>query len=125
MFDDDPDNPPAPSVASSTGVERDIRSEPDVPAPTAVTPDHAPEPDVAVPTAVAPELSPAETRFKACRWHAKEDGDNGREYCSHRDVLPYAGKGGFAAEAWCPDCAMYKLRRSPKKRVPVDDNYGY
>ena len=30
---------------------------------------------------------------------------------------------GFDAEAWCPDCQFYKVRRIPKKR-PVED-YGY
>ena len=70
-----------------------------------------------------PVVSPAQTRFKACRWHAEQD-DHG--YCSNRDVLPYAGKGGFDPEAWCVDCTLYKLRRTPKKRVFVqDDDYGY
>jgi hypothetical protein len=31
-------------------------------------------------------------------------------------VLPFAGKEGFVAESWCPECAFYKLRRTPKKR---------
>jgi hypothetical protein len=65
-----------------------------------------------------PGPSPAMVRFKACRWHAKDDE---LEYCSNRDVLPYAGKQGFAAEAWCPDCALYKLRRTPKKRPHPED----
>lgn len=70
-----------------------------------------------------PEPSPAVTRFKACRWHVE---DEQQEYCSNRDVLPYAGKLGFKAEAWCPDCALYKLRRTPKKRPrPEDDDYEY
>jgi len=48
------------------------------------------------------------------------------KYCSNRDVLPYAGKGGFDPEAWCPDCAFYKLRRTPKKRPRLeDDDYAY
>jgi hypothetical protein len=84
-----------------------------------------PEPESPASTEEAPEPSPAQVRFKACRWHAKED-DDGQEYCSNRDVLPYAGKHGFAPEAWCPDCALYKLRRTPKKRPRVeDDDYGY
>ncbi len=70
-----------------------------------------------------PEPRPAEVRFKACRWHAK---DAEQEYCSNRDVLPYAGKLAFAPDAWCPDCALYKLRRTPKKRPrPEDDDYDY
>ena len=65
-------------------------------------------------------LSPAAERFKSCRWRAMpEDG----EYCTHRDVLPFAGKEGFVADSWCPDCAFYKLRRTPKKRERVDFSY--
>jgi hypothetical protein len=70
--------------------------------------------------APAPGLSPAVEKFKSCRWRAApEDG----EYCTHRDVLPFAGKEGFVAESWCPDCAFYKLRRTPKKRERVDFSY--
>ncbi len=60
-----------------------------------------------------PELSAAVAKFNSCRWRATPDvGD----YCTHRDVLPFAGKEGFVAESWCPECAFYKLRRTPKKR---------
>ncbi len=70
-----------------------------------------------------PEASLAELRFRACRWHTDTDG---QRFCSNRDVLPYAGKGGFDPEAWCPDCTLYKLRRTPKKRPPrEDDDYAY
>ena len=52
-------------------------------------------------------------KFKSCRWRcAPEDG----EFCTHRDVLPFAGKNDFKADSWCPECAFYKLRRTPKKR---------
>jgi hypothetical protein len=34
-----------------------------------------------------------------------------------------AGTTGFDAEAWCPECAFYKVRRIPKKRSP--DDYAY
>ena len=65
-------------------------------------------------------VSPAVEKFKSCRWRAApEDG----EFCTHRDVLPFAGKDGFVAESWCPDCAFYKLRRTPKKRERVDFTY--
>ena len=57
--------------------------------------------------------SAAMMKFKSCRW--KCDPEAG-EYCTHRDVLPFAGKEGFVPESWCPDCAFYKLRRTPKKR---------
>ena len=70
-----------------------------------------------------PGLSPAQARFQACRWHTKADE---QKYCSNRDVLPYAGKRGFDAEAWCPDCTLYKLRRTPRKRPrPEEDNYPH
>ena len=59
------------------------------------------------------EASAAMMKFKSCRW--KCDPDAGA-YCTHRDVLPFAGKEGFVPESWCPDCAFYKLRRTPKKR---------
>ena len=69
------------------------------------------------------EPSPAQARFRACRWHAEADD---QKYCSNRDVLPYAGKGGFDPEAWCPDCTLYKLRRTPKKQPrPEEDDYPY
>ena len=60
-----------------------------------------------------PVLSAAVAKFHSCRWRATPDvGD----FCTHRDVLPFAGKEGFVAESWCPECAFYKLRRTPKKR---------
>jgi hypothetical protein len=65
-------------------------------------------------------VSAAVEKFKSCRWRAApEDG----EFCTHRDVLPFAGKDGFVAESWCPDCAFYKLRRTPKKRERLDFTY--
>lgn len=76
----------------------------------------------AVPSAspAVPILSPAVEKFKSCRWRATpEDG----EFCTHRDVLPFAGKVGFSADSWCPECAFYKLRRTPKKRERVDYTY--
>ena len=73
----------------------------------------------AAPPAAAP-VSAAVEKFKSCRWRATPvDGD----FCTHRDVLPFAGKDGFVAESWCPDCAFYKLRRTPKKRERVDYSY--
>ena len=66
-------------------------------------------------------MSPAVERFKSCRW--RRPPDEGPECCGHRDVLPLAGTTGFDPEAWCPDCAFYKLRRTPKKRDPQDYRY--
>ena len=66
--------------------------------------------------------APAVMKFKSCRWRcAPEDG----EFCTHRDVLPFAGKNDFKAESWCPECAFYKLRRTPKKRDWSADRAGY
>ncbi|MFL6279709.1 MAG: hypothetical protein ACJ731_06340 [Vicinamibacterales bacterium] len=64
--------------------------------------------------------SPAVEKFKSCRWRATPDVG---EFCTHRDVLPFAGKEGFVAESWCPDCSFYKLRRTPKKRERLDFSY--
>ena len=72
------------------------------------------------PSADAPAQSPAVEKFKSCRWRATPDVG---EFCTHRDVLPFAGKVGFVAESWCPECAFYKLRRTPKKRERVDFSY--
>ena len=70
----------------------------------------------------APE-SPAWARFRSCRWHQPKENGN-TEFCTHREVKPYAGTTGFDADAWCPDCQYYKLRRSPKKKQPGDE-YSY
>jgi hypothetical protein len=59
------------------------------------------------------QASEAVIKFQSCRWRC--DPDTGA-FCTHRDVLPFAGKEGFVAESWCPDCAFFKLRRTPKKR---------
>ncbi len=65
------------------------------------------------------DVSPASAavmKFKSCRW--RRPPEDGPECCGHRDVLPMAGTTGFNPEAWCPDCAFFKLRRTPKKRNP-------
>ena len=62
-------------------------------------------------------------RFRSCRWHQPKENGNS-EFCTHREVKPYAGTSGFDADAWCPDCQYYKLRRSPKKKQPGDE-YSY
>lgn len=95
----------------------DSSDPPREPAPASAT-----DPDARTPRAAEPEPTPAEVRFRACRWSARAAG---QEYCSNPEVLPYAGKGGFNAEAWCLDCTFYKLRRkAPKPRRP-DDDYRY
>ena len=80
----------------------------------------SPGPDSQGLSSDAATLSPAAEKFKSCRWRATPDvGD----FCTHRDVLPFAGKEGFVADSWCPDCAFYKLRRTPKKRERIDFSY--
>jgi hypothetical protein len=81
----------------------------------------APAPANPAVAAVDASQSPAVVRFKSCRW--RRPPDEGTECCGHRDVLPLAGTNSFDPEAWCPDCAFYKLRRTPKKRSP--DEYRY
>lgn len=76
--------------------------------------------ETAVPNAAELEASAAVMKFKSCRW--RSDPDAG-EFCTHRDVLPFAGKASFSPESWCPECAFYKLRRTPKKRERVDYSY--
>jgi len=79
----------------------------------------------AAPSATAPAepTSAGFARFNSCRWQQpKEEGT--AAFCTHREVKPYAGTAGFDADAWCPECQYYKLRRAPKKRTPGDD-YSY
>jgi hypothetical protein len=64
--------------------------------------------------------SAAVVKFKSCRW--RRPPEDGPECCGHRDVLPIAGT-SFNPEAWCPDCTLFKLRRTPKKRSPEDYHY--
>ncbi len=78
------------------------------------------------PAAATPQPESADAaavmKFKSCRWRcAPEDG----EFCTHRDVLPFAGKEGFKPDSWCPDCAHYKLRRTPKKRDWAAERNAY
>ena len=66
--------------------------------------------------------SAALVRFRSCRWMQPVENGNA-EFCTHREVKPYAGSSNFDADAWCPDCRYYKLRRAPKKRSPDDYTY--
>ena len=83
-------------------------------------PAESPAPDATAPPADAVVVAPAVLKFKSCRWRC--DPDDG-EFCTHRDVLPFAGKNDFKADSWCPECAFYKLRRTPKKRERSDYSY--
>ena len=96
MRDDMNPFPPSPSPSTSS-----TSGQVESPSPEAAAPADA----AVVPAAVL--------KFKSCRWRC--DPDDG-EFCTHRDVLPFAGKNDFKADSWCPECAFYKLRRTPKKR---------
>ncbi len=77
------------------------------------------QPAAEAPTpAVTP--TPALARFHSCRWRAQPDEGS---FCTHRDVLPMAGKTGFNPESWCPDCEYFKVRRAPRKREQYNNNY--
>ena len=89
-------------------------------------------PDAAATPAATPATTPvtsdnpqsaAFVRFGSCRWQQPAE-DGNQAFCTHREVKPYAGTTGFDADAWCPDCQYYKLRRAPKKREPRDE-YSY
>ena len=97
--------PMSPGPALESAAPADVPSA----APPAVTSDN-------------PE-SAAFVRFRSCRWQQPKD-ESGSEFCTHREVKPYAGTSGFDADAWCPDCQYHKLRRAPKKRNPNED-YSY
>jgi hypothetical protein len=101
---------------SNTSTTVDTPATP-APAETPKTPGSAPA------TSDVPE-SAAWVRFRSCRWQQPKDEANPAEFCTHREVKPYAGTTGFDPDAWCPDCQYYKLRRAPKKRTPNDD-YSY
>ena len=78
------------------------------------------EPSATGDAGITAEVSPAVAKFKSCRW--RRPPEDGPECCGHRDVLPIAGT-SFNPEAWCPDCTLFKLRRTPKKRSPDDYRY--
>jgi hypothetical protein len=96
---------------------------PETDTPATAQPDPAPASPIVGPSPTAPatpELSPAVQKFKSCRWRADPEAG---EFCTHRDVLPFAGKTSFNADSWCPECSFYKLRRTPKKRERADYTY--
>ncbi len=78
----------------------------------------------ATPTTAAVAQSPAFVRFRTCRWQQPIE-KGGAEFCTHREVKPYAGTSAFDADAWCGDCQYYKLRRVPKKRPRDEDDWAY
>jgi hypothetical protein len=102
--DDMTDEPIAPPVGPPPAAADPFSA----PHETTITPPVQPQ----APATVA--VSEAVIKFRSCRW--RRPPDEGVECCGHRDVLPIAGTTSFDAEAWCPDCAYFKLRRVPKKR---------
>lgn len=105
-------------VASEPVTEIGSGADTDAPSEVAGAPESAPH--TPMPDAAELEASAAVMKFKSCRW--RSDPESG-EFCTHRDVLPFAGKTAFNPESWCPECAFYKLRRTPKKRERVDYSY--
>ena len=108
------------------------RADDRVPASTSPTPaspvatppvSASPGPDPRAPATSDRPESAAFVRFRSCRWQQPAENGN-QEFCTHREVKPYAGTQGFDPDAWCPECQHYKLRRAPKKRNPADD-YSY
>ncbi len=91
-------------------------------APASPASNQSPGPTLVPATSDVPQ-SAAFVRFRSCRWMQPAENGN-QEFCTHREVKPYAGTTGFDADAWCPECQYYKLRRAPKKRSPSDD-YTY
>ena len=94
-------------------------------APMSAASPAAQEAPAAVPAPVTSDnpQSAAFVRFGSCRWQQPAE-DGNAAFCTHREVKPYAGTTGFDADAWCPECQYYKLRRAPKKREPRDE-YTY
>jgi hypothetical protein len=91
-------------------------------APASPASNQSPGPTLVPATSDVPQ-SAAFVRFRSCRWMQPAENGN-QEFCTHREVKPYAGTTGFDADAWCPECQYYKLRRAPKKRSSSDD-YTY
>lgn len=54
-----------------------------------------------------------EQRFNTCRW-ARPASPEGPGYCTHAEVLPFAGRNGFVPDAWCTECAFYKVKRKAR-----------
>ena len=113
-FNNDPFKPGPPGADRPAPLSAASPSTPEVPASTA--------PAAAPVTSDNPQ-SAAFVRFGSCRWQQPAE-DGNQAFCTHREVKPYAGTQGFDADAWCPECQYYKLRRAPKKRNP-DDDYTY
>ena len=115
-FNNDPFSPGPPGSDSRTPMSASTSS------PSAESPGAPATPAPAPVTSDNPQ-SAAFVRFSSCRWQQPAE-DGNAAFCTHREVKPYAGTTGFDADAWCPECQYYKLRRAPKKREPRDE-YTY
>jgi hypothetical protein len=94
---------PPDETASTTATDEPAAAE--VPASSTISPGPGPTP------ATPAQPSAAEQRFQSCRWRKPET----PPFCSHPEVLPFAGTNGFNPDSWCPGCAFYKLRRNPRR----------
>ena len=97
---------PPETASSSTATD-----EPGTPAGATPEPGQPNGSGSPAPPAPAATPSAAELRFQSCRWRKAET----PPFCSHPEVLPFAGTTGFSPESWCPGCAFYKLRRNPRR----------
>ena len=129
-FNNNPINQGAPGDSALAPMSASSPTAPEVPAvspgpaaPTAGTPSTASTALTASTVTSDNPQSAAFVRFGSCRWQQPAE-DGNAAFCTHREVKPYAGTAGFDADAWCPECQYYKLRRAPKKREPRDD-YSY
>jgi hypothetical protein len=101
-------SPTEPSPSSTTDTASTVESTTSVESSDVLPPD-------------PPAEDPTEARFKSCRWYETQEGDDLPDYCSNRDVLPFAGKNAFRPDAWCADCELFKVKRITKKRKSADD----
>ena len=117
------DSARAPMSASSPAAPEAPAVAPGPPVSTASTGSTASPVTTATTVTSDNPQSAAFVRFGSCRWQQPAE-DGNAAFCTHREVKPYAGTAGFDADAWCPECQYYKLRRAPKKREPRDE-YSY
>jgi hypothetical protein len=97
---------PPDAVSSPTATD-----EPGTAVDAPVTTPEPAQPNGGAPAPTPATPSAAELRFQSCRWRKAET----PAFCSHPEVLPFAGTNGFKPESWCPSCAFYKLRRNPRR----------
>jgi hypothetical protein len=97
-----------------SGIGNQGLEQPKATSPSSPVPESAPSIPLTPVTSANPE-SAAGVRFRSCRWMQPPESGI-QPFCTHREVKPYAGTQGFDAEAWCPECQYYKLRRAPRKR---------